>query len=60
VAEVFATVDADDLVTAGLAGIEDAVIKRLPVVGAVDQVSDLTPALVDPVVAQRMMMALLG
>ena len=56
----FATINADDLVAASLEGIEDAVIRTLPVVGALDQVSDLTPVLTDPVGSRRMMAALLG
>jgi hypothetical protein len=56
----FTTINADDLVAASLEGIEDPVIKALPVVGALDQVSDLTPVLVDPVGSQRMMTALMG
>jgi hypothetical protein len=56
----FATINADDLVTASLEGIEDAAVKALPIVGSLDQVTDLTPVLVDPFGSQRMMTALLG
>lgn len=56
----FTTINADDLVAASLEGIVDPMVKRLPVAGSLDQVSDLTPVLEDPVASQRMMGALLG
>ncbi|KKC35855.1 hypothetical protein WH87_14875 [Devosia epidermidihirudinis] len=56
----FTTINADDLVAASLAGIEDPTIKALPVTGALDQVTDLTPVLEDPAAAQRMMAALMA
>lgn len=56
----FATINADDLVEATLKGIQDPQVKELPVVGSLDQVSDLTPVLQDPSGSQRMMTALLG
>jgi len=56
----FATINADDLIAATLQGIEDPAIKSLPIVGSVDQVTDLTPVLEDPAASQRMMQALLG
>jgi hypothetical protein len=51
----FTTINADDLVAATLNAIQDPVIKALPVLGSLDQVTDLTPVLEDPVAAQRMM-----
>ena len=56
----FPTINADDLVEATLKGIVDPVVKALPVVGSLDQVTDLTPVLENPGAAQRMMTALLG
>lgn len=56
----FATINADALVAATRADIQDPLLKALPVCGAVDQVSDLTPVLNDPHAALRMMTALLG
>ncbi|MGR9506740.1 DUF4037 domain-containing protein [Rhizobium leguminosarum] len=56
----FTTINAGDLVEATLKGIRDPLVKQLPVVGALDQVSDLTPALEDPSGSQRMIAALLG
>jgi hypothetical protein len=47
----------DDLATASLEGMEDPVVRALPVVGSLDQVSDLTPVLTDPFGSQRMMTA---
>ncbi|UXN71810.1 DUF4037 domain-containing protein [Devosia neptuniae] len=51
----FTTINADDAVAAAQAAISDAAIKRLPIVGALDQVSDLTPLLQDARLSQRMM-----
>lgn len=56
----FATINADALIAAIVANIEDPVLRRLPIVGALDQVSDLTPVLEDPPASRRMMDALLG
>lgn len=55
----FVTINADDAVEATVGAIEDAALKALPVVGALDQVTDLTPVLEDPAASQRMMQALL-
>lgn len=54
----FATINADDLVAASLAQIADETLRSLPVTGALDQVSDLTPVLVDPAASYRMIKAL--
>ena len=56
----FPTINADDLIEATLKGIQDPALKKLPVVGSLDQVSDLTPVLEDPSASQRMMSALLN
>lgn len=56
----FATINADDLIQATVAEIDDPIIRALPVFGSLDQVTDLTPVLEDARAAQRMMTALLG
>ena len=56
----FTTINADDLIDATFQEIKDPSVKKLPVVGSLDQVSDLTPVLEDPPASQRMMTALLG
>ena len=56
----FAPINADDLVEATLRGLQAPSVKDLPIVGSLDQVSDLTPVLEEPFAAQRMMRALLG
>ncbi|MBY5696202.1 hypothetical protein [Rhizobium leguminosarum] len=48
------------LVEATLKAIRDPLVKDLPIVGALDQVSDLTPVLEDPSGSQRMIIALLS
>ncbi len=50
----FTTINADDAVTAALEKIEDPQIRALPVIGSVDQISDLTPVLTDPELTQRL------
>ena len=54
----FATINADELVEATSGAIEDPVIKALPIVGSLDQVTDLTPVLEDPRASQRLIGAL--
>jgi hypothetical protein len=44
----FVTINTDDAVAAAMGAIVDPALAALPVVGAVDQISDLTPLLVDP------------
>ncbi|MGB3337687.1 MAG: DUF4037 domain-containing protein [Devosia sp.] len=56
----FTTINVDEIIEATVIGIEDPVIKALPIVGSLDQVTDLTPVIEDPAAAQRMMHALLG
>ena len=51
----FTTINADDAVAAAHAAIVDPMIKKLPLVGAIDQLSDLTPLLTDPHLSQTMM-----
>lgn len=48
----FTTINADDAIEAVRAAIADPRIKELPVVGSVDQVSDLTPLLENPDLSQ--------
>ena len=55
----FATLNADELVEATLQGIKDQSVRELPVIGSLDQVSDLTPVLEDPSASQRMMRTVL-
>ena len=51
----FTTINADDAIEAAHSAIADASIKRLPIVGSLDQVSDLTPLLEDAKLSQRIM-----
>lgn len=51
----FTTINADDAVEAAHSAISDASIRQLPIVGSLDQVSDLTPLLEDAKLSQRMM-----
>ncbi|NZD60921.1 DUF4037 domain-containing protein [Rhizobium sp. WYCCWR 11290] len=51
----FTTINAGDAVEAAHSAIADASIKQLPIVGSLDQVSDLTPLLEDAKLSQRMM-----
>ncbi|PDS80661.1 DUF4037 domain-containing protein [Rhizobium sp. L43] len=51
----FTTINAGDAVEATHSAIADAWIKQLPIVGSLDQVSDLTPLLEDAKLSQRMM-----
>jgi hypothetical protein len=55
----FTIINADDAVAAAIAGIEDPTIRALPVVGSIDQVSDLTPVLEAPALAQRLIQQLI-
>ncbi|MEO7222001.1 MAG: DUF4037 domain-containing protein [Devosia sp.] len=55
----FATINVDDLIEATLEPVSDPLIKRLPVLGSLDQVTDLTPLLEDPARSQLTMNALL-
>ncbi|WP_417309150.1 DUF4037 domain-containing protein [Devosia sp.] len=54
----FTTINADDLVAASMGAISDPWLRELPVMGALDQLSDLTPLLEDPQTARRIMAAL--
>jgi hypothetical protein len=51
----FATINTDDAVAAARSAIADPWIRQLPVVGSLDQVSDLTPLLEDARLSQAMM-----
>jgi hypothetical protein len=54
----FATINADDAITVIEERIEDPLLRALPIVGSIDQVSDLTPVLEDPDLSQRVMQQL--
>ncbi|KKB76680.1 hypothetical protein VW35_18145 [Devosia soli] len=56
----FVTINADDAVNAAMAAINDPALRSLPVLGAIDQASDLTPLLVDAVRSQQVARQLLG
>lgn len=51
----FKTINADDAVEAARSAISGGWLARLPVVGSLDQVSDLTPLLEDARLSQKMM-----
>ncbi|MCS6760599.1 MAG: hypothetical protein MO846_00280 [Candidatus Devosia symbiotica] len=50
----FVTINTDDACAAGQAGIVNPQIRVLSVVGALDQVSDLTPLIEDPMLSHAM------
>lgn len=54
----FVTIDADAAITALQAQIADPDIKGMPIMGALDQVSDLTPLLEDPKLSRKIMSCL--
>jgi hypothetical protein len=56
----FVTINSDDAVASAVAAIADPEIAALPVVGAIDQVSDLTPLLVDPGTSRAVIRRVLG
>lgn len=56
----FATINADDAVASAVTAIADPQVRALPVIGSLDQVSDLTPLLEAPDHSQRAMRAILG
>ncbi len=56
----FTTINADDAVTAARSAIVDPSIKGLPIMGSLDQVSDLTDLLENPGLSQRVMRQVLG
>lgn len=55
----FTTINADDIIAATRAAIADPWLASLPVLGALDQVTDLTPLLEDPARSRRAMDAIL-
>lgn len=56
----FVTINTDDAVASAMAAIADPQIAALPVVGAIDQISDLTPLLVDPGKSRAVTRSVLG
>ena len=54
----FTTINADDAVAAAQSAIADAWMRQLPVIGALDQVTDLTPLLADAGRSQKLMAAI--
>jgi hypothetical protein len=56
----FTTINADDIIAATRGAIEDPLLRALPVIGSLDQVTDLTPVLESPEIAHRMMSAVLS
>ncbi|WEK06597.1 MAG: DUF4037 domain-containing protein [Candidatus Devosia phytovorans] len=56
----FNTINAHDAVAAAMAAIEDPELRARPVIGSLDQVSDLTALLVDPALSQRVMRQMPG
>ncbi len=54
----FSTINTDDLVAASLSGIEDPQIRRLPLLGSLDQVTDLTPLVEEPSRSARVIKSL--
>lgn len=56
----FATINADDAIAALLAAITDPELRNLPIMGSLDQVTDLTPLLEDAALSQLIMEPLLA
>lgn len=56
----FTTLNVDDAISAIVARIENPAIRALPILGAIDQVSDLTPLLEDPAASLGVVRTLLG
>lgn len=56
----FITINTDDAVASAMAAIADPEIAALPVIGAIDQVSDLTPLLTDPGKTRAVIRQVLG
>jgi hypothetical protein len=56
----FTTINADAAIKAAIEGIGDPSVRGLPVIGSVDQLTDLTPVLEEPRRSHAMMSALLG
>jgi hypothetical protein len=49
----FTTINTDDAIAALSAAIEDSEIRALPIIGAIDHITDLTPVLENPALTQR-------
>jgi hypothetical protein len=56
----FTTINADEAIKATLEGIGDPLVRGLPVVGSVDQLTDLTPVLEEPWRSHAIVSAALG
>lgn len=56
----FTTINADNAIAGTVAAIADPDIRKLPVIGSLDQVSDLTPLLESASLSQRVMRQLLS
>lgn len=56
----FTTINADDAIEAARAAIADPHIRALPVIGSLDQVSDLTPLLENPDLSQKVIHQVFG
>ncbi|UYO00953.1 MAG: DUF4037 domain-containing protein [Devosia sp.] len=56
----FATINTDDIVAATMSAIADNEMKNWPVIGSIDQVSDLTPLLEDPAACHDVTAAILS
>ncbi|WP_434711903.1 DUF4037 domain-containing protein [Rhizobium sp. YTUHZ045] len=56
----FTTINADDAIAGAVAAITDPQLRKLPVIGSLDQVSDLTPLLENASFSQRLMHQLLS
>lgn len=54
----FTTINTDDAGAALTAAIKDPQIRALPIIGSIDQISDLTPVLEDPALTQRIVQQL--
>ncbi|WP_193336733.1 DUF4037 domain-containing protein [Devosia beringensis] len=54
----FITINADDAIEAARGAIKDPAIRQLPVIGSLDQVTDLTPVLEDARLSRRLMQQL--
>lgn len=56
----FPTINAEDAVASAMAAISDPALRALPVIGAIDQISDSTPLLVDAGLTRQMIAGVLG
>lgn len=56
----FTTINADEAIASAVAAIADPAFRKLPVIGSLDQLSDLTPLLENASLSQRVMRQLLS